>query len=404
MLRQCKRKASSTILGDRVIDKKLMDETGRQACLSRLAVLGTNDDAFSHITRVVRTALDLPIAAVTLIGADTQWIKSAQGMDITRTSRSSAFCNVTIEDRGTLVVENALEEVPFDTNEYVQGEPFIRSYVGVPLVTMDGYQVGSLCGMDFRPRTFLPNQVELLEQLAQCVENELELKMSAALDGLTRLLSRTSFMDLVETVRGKVGEGGLPISLAILDLDHFKSINDTFGHPVGDAVLRGAAAQIGRSLGTEVHAGRLGGEEFGVLLPGLTIEAAAAAMERFRLDLQDLRLIAGTERRVTASAGLAEILPRSVEPDITAAFKRADVALYRAKALGRNRVKVWDGQADEVPQVALVLPHLRRVRPGDGRINGSAEPEEIAINLNKRFGKAAKTRRRDFRIRRRSVA
>ncbi len=387
-----------------MIDKKLADETGRQACLSRLAVLGAKDDGgFSHITRVVRTALDMPMAAVTLIGADTQWIRSGQGLDLDRTSRSSSFCTVTIEERGTLVVEDALHHAPFSTNEYVLGAPHIRSYVGVPLVTMDGYQVGSLCAMGYEPRTFGAGQVELMEQLARCVENELELKMKASLDGLTQLLSRTAFIDIVAATRAEL-DPSRPVSLAILDLDHFKSINDTYGHPAGDEVLKATARQLAQSVGAGVPVGRLGGEEFGVLLPRCTVSEAVERLELFRSGLETMRVVDGFDRRITVSAGVTDIRPGSDGSDVSPAFKRADIALYQAKARGRNRIEMWDGSSDAVPVEALVLPNVRHVRAGDSRFDTRGRPEEIAATLVNRFGRPMKVRRRDMRARKRSVA
>ncbi|WP_146619902.1 sensor domain-containing diguanylate cyclase [Acuticoccus sediminis] len=375
-------------------DNKLNDEAGRLACLSRLAILEAKDGAgFAHITQVVRTALDLPIAAVTLIGAEDQYIKASIGLGLERTSRSSSFCTITIQERGALIVEDALQHPPFDANEYVLGDPFIRSYVGVPLVTMEGYQVGSLCGMDHRPRTFSPAQISLMDQLARCVENEMELKMSAALDGLTRLLSRTAFFDVVESARARAGGAGPCGSVAIVDLDHFKSINDTYGHQTGDDVLRAASRLFAETFGTAVHVGRLGGEEFGILLPGRTADEAAAMLERYRAALEVQRIGAGKGIRVTASLGIAELMPTGLEADATAAFKRADVALYRSKSGGRNRITIWEDRGEAVPEQALALPSLRRVRARDGEIDARSAPEQILKTLSRRPTKPVKVRR-----------
>jgi len=120
-------------------------------------------------------------------------------------------------------------------------------------------------------------------------------------------------------------------------MDHFKEINDTYGHETGDAVLRSFAKLCRRLFRSRDIIGRIGGEEFAILLPETTAEAALARAEKLRAGAQKLRFRgAAAELRVTASIGLTQLSPE--ERGIDAALSRADKALYAAKRAGRNRV------------------------------------------------------------------
>jgi diguanylate cyclase (GGDEF)-like protein len=148
----------------------------------------------------------------------------------------------------------------------------------------------------------------------------------AHLDDLTEIANRRSFDARLAVEHARAGRAGGELSICVLDLDHFKVFNDTYGHPAGDDLLRRAVASWSPSLRPEALLARLGGEEFGLILPDATSEAAEAVVERLR------RV---TPPEVTFSAGIATW--DGVEP-IAAAFRRADAALYRAKSEGRDRL------------------------------------------------------------------
>ena len=167
-----------------------------------------------------------------------------------------------------------------------------------------------------------------------------ELRRAALHDHLTGILNRRAFlqnatMELHIAIRQQV-----PVSLLMLDIDHFKSINDTHGHAIGDVVLRVMAAQVGQILRTQDVFGRLGGEEFAVLMMG-TSEAAAEVAERLRYATAQLESPNAPGVRCTISIGVYTCIPRSQE-DLTQLLNRADAALYQAKVEGRNRVCVHE--------------------------------------------------------------
>ncbi len=165
-----------------------------------------------------------------------------------------------------------------------------------------------------------------------------QLKEMAATDALTGAVNRRQFFILAEHERVRCLRARRPLSLAMLDVDHFKSINDTYGHAAGDQVLIGLVAEACRLLRQSDVVARLGGEEFAVLLPETGRDDALASAERLRAGIPSLSFNAGADTfSVTASVGVALIADE--DDDIDAALKRADVALYEAKRGGRNQVR-----------------------------------------------------------------
>jgi diguanylate cyclase (GGDEF)-like protein len=157
----------------------------------------------------------------------------------------------------------------------------------------------------------------------------------AEMDALTGLPNRRRFEADIEQEWERCRRYGRPLSVVMVDLDHFKELNDTNGHLYGDEVLRGAALAIGAVLRTSDTAYRYGGEEFVVLLRETGLEDGVAVAERIRAAVEHFSL-RGRSRVVTASAGVAE--RSSAMAHHTELVERADVALYEAKAGGRNRV------------------------------------------------------------------
>ena len=126
-------------------------------------------------------------------------------------------------------------------------------------------------------------------------------------------------------------------SVLMLDVDHFKRINDTYGHAGGDSALKFCAQQISARLRAIDTCSRLGGEEFAVLLPGTDLGGARVIAERLRASLEAATMeLDGQPLRMTVSIGAAQLRPTDADAD--AALRRADAALYRAKSEGRNRV------------------------------------------------------------------
>ena len=162
---------------------------------------------------------------------------------------------------------------------------------------------------------------------------------AATTDELTGVLNRRGFMAAAKVMIDRYEQRGQPLSVMVLDLDHFKKINDSFGHVVGDHTLRLFALIAGLNMRASDVLGRLGGEEFVAILPGAAHEAAVAA-ERVRLAFEAAAVtIADQPVGATVSIGVASGEPGA---DITAMIAAADRALYMAKQNGRNRTELTD--------------------------------------------------------------
>lgn len=164
-----------------------------------------------------------------------------------------------------------------------------------------------------------------------------ELERLVNIDHLTEVLNRRSFFAEVERERQWVVRSGSTAAVVMFDLDHFKSINDSWGHAAGDAVLREVSRRVRADQRGSDVVGRLGGEEFAVLLRGVGLDDAVVAAERIRTAIAELRVDhEGRLLSVTASVGVTEIRPSDGLPDDS--IKRADAAMYVAKRDGKDRV------------------------------------------------------------------
>jgi diguanylate cyclase (GGDEF)-like protein len=322
----------------------LTDEAGRLAALDRYAILDTpREGAFDKITALVRTLVGVPISAVSLVDRDRQWFKSIAGLDIEQTPRPVAFCDHAIRQPEPLVIPDAQVDDRFRDNPLVTGSPGIRSYAGVPLRTPDGYQIGSLCAIDTRARDFSPDQMAILQGLAPIVVEQMELRLLAERDGLSGAMTRRAFVAAIDRQIALFVRHDRPSALVLLDIDHFKTVNDTHGHPAGDRVIQAVADLCATLSRPSDSLGRLGGEEFGLLLPETSEADAMLAAQRFCDAVAALTIANDPPLRVTASFGVAAIGPgRMTSADWLAT---ADTALYAAKRAGRNRVMLAPLQA-----------------------------------------------------------
>ena len=165
----------------------------------------------------------------------------------------------------------------------------------------------------------------------QCLETQ------ANTDELTQLSNRRHFLKVLDTEIARARRHGSPLSFAYVDIDHFKYINDELGHEAGDLVLKQFSGVLRDGLRSEDAIGRLGGEEFGICLPGADAKASAEPCERYRKMIECLPISTQQEIiNITASFGLTDFRPETDTRDDLLA--RADSALYRAKDSGRNRV------------------------------------------------------------------
>lgn len=186
----------------------------------------------------------------------------------------------------------------------------------------------------------IPAQVlAVLATLRQRDKLEADLVAAARRDPLTGLPNRMGFSEAATVALATAARDGRPVAGAMLDIDHFKAINDGWGHGAGDAVLRDVAAAMRGVLRLGDVLARVGGEEFALLLPGVDIQGARPLLERLRAAAAAVPHPGAPERRISLSAGIAPVEGLGL-PALESGLLAADAALYAAKAAGRNRVVV----------------------------------------------------------------
>lgn len=314
-------------------------EEQRLAALYDYDVLDTEpEETFDRITRLVRLATGSSMARVSFVDKDREWFKSRHGTDAVDGCRSHSFCTHTIESDEPLVVTDALADTRFAGHPLVACKDGVRFYVGVPLKTPSGFNIGSLCALDTIPRKVTREQIEAMSDLARLVVEALELRKLAMTDSLTGALTRRALFLEAEKEVAIARRLSRQLGCIMFDLDHFRSINEKFGHPTGDFILRKVAAMCRSVLRTTDRIARVGGEEFAIMLPNTTAEGALVVAEKIRLQLADRPMVFDLQTvRVTGSFGVTALGPS--EDDFKRTLRRADKALYRAK-VGRNTTVV----------------------------------------------------------------
>ena len=212
----------------------------------------------------------------------------------------------------------------------------------------DGYLPGSLSAKALHTRlraaqrliqlqtAWEKDRTQLRQIAAELAVANRRLANAALTDLLTGLPNRRSAMDQLEQAWSSATRSGLPLAVMVIDIDHFKHINDTYGHAAGDMVLREAAAVLRSSARREDSVCRIGGEEFLVICPNTDLESAMQSAERLRTNLSAKRITIGqTEKTLTVSIGVATREHNTL--DIDALVSLADQALYAAKEAGRNQ-------------------------------------------------------------------
>ncbi|GIQ77825.1 sensor domain-containing diguanylate cyclase [Bradyrhizobium sp. RD5-C2] len=328
-------------------------ETQRLDVLAELDILDTPRElAFDRLTGLCRKIFRVPMSTLTLIDGHRQWFKASEGMADRETARGPALCNFAIAQDHPLIIPDTERDPRLADNIFVRGKPFIRFYAGAQL-KISGAIVGTLCAMDTRPREFDADAVSMLTDLAAIAVDEMMLRNLSMQDGLTGCSSRRAFRGEGERLTALAARHLSPLACAVLDVDHFKQVNDTYGHAVGDMVLAAVTDAARCALRSSDVIGRLGGEEFGILLPHTPLDQAMGVLEKVRAAVAATRIEtpAGTIR-VTCSLGGAVLSPGNCFDDM---LRNADLAMYGAKQAGRNQALAW---VERAPSIA---PTARRV-------------------------------------------
>lgn len=328
------------------------NETARLETLHASGLLDSlPEEVYDDITLLASYICETPIAIMSLVDKERQWFKSKVGLGVSETPREISFCaHAILQPSELLIVPDARLDARFCGNPLVLGEPGIRFYAGAPLVTAQGHALGSLCVIDQTPRQLSDSQTRALRALSRQVMAQFVLRqqtvemrqLNAQLerlsvrDELTGVSNRRAFNIALGRETARALRYGAPLSLVMLDVDNFKSYNDSFGHQEGDYVLQRIGAILPGHIEEIAVAARYGGEEFALILPGTSAEIALQIAETVRREIEQTRW---PRREVTASLGVASLCPEL--PGEKALIAAADAALYAAKKVGRNRVWHW---------------------------------------------------------------
>jgi diguanylate cyclase (GGDEF)-like protein len=318
----------------------------------QLASDPAQDGAMQRIGRIGRQLFGVAGCVISIPAKEGATFDSGATVD----AAERIFCRELPLSPQASVVLDTMVSPALRVHRLVDGPPHIRFCAIHPVHDADRVVVGSVVLIDYAPRrVFRESERQLLADLAALVERELafrvvnasqldlqkknkSLRRKSLMDPLIGTWNRGAIMRILSIEAVRCEKAGLPLSLIVVDLDYFKKINDSHGHPAGDAVLVKVASRLRSCIRPQEALGRYGGEEFLIVLPGSSHATAMTVAERMRAVVAaQPETVGNTMLNLTISAGVASTdqFPAIGTDEL---ISRADVALYAAKDAGRNRV------------------------------------------------------------------
>jgi diguanylate cyclase (GGDEF)-like protein/PAS domain S-box-containing protein len=336
-----------------ITDKKKTERT-----LAELyAITSTNEltyeDKIAEILRLGCEHLDLPCGIISHVIDDRYSISHAHSPGCviepgTSFPLEDTYCTLTLDADGPIATAEASK------SEFAKHPCYrvfgLETYIGAPLL-VDGEIHGTInfTSEEVRKRPFTEADVQIVRQFADWVGHEIardrahkalmqakiNLERIASIDDLTGIMNRRAFLEAANTEVARYRRTQRPFTAVMIDIDNFKRINDRCGHAVGDEVLKRFTGIIGGALRAVDVFGRVGGEEFCMILHNTTMEDAMLVSQRLREKIVEECQFDNVGQTITCSMGLASIAREDVE--FSTLMQRADTALYTAKETGRNR-------------------------------------------------------------------
>ena len=314
------------------------NEEERLAYLKSLHILDTpEEEVYDKITRLACQVMNMPMSAISLVASDKVFLKSKVGVDACEVPRDISICGHTINSKEPLIINDTTSDVRFRDNPMVQCESGIRSYIGFPITLDNGLPIGSFCVFSNETRKISDEDLSSLEMLRDVVSKIIHEKHEAAIDPLTGIFNRRMLKMIGEKTFHRLERRKEDLSLIVIDVDHFKSINDNLGHEAGDQILIELADLIRPILRKYDYFFRIGGEEFVVFLSNTELNAATTLAEQIReaIERHDFHY-KDNIIRITASFGITQ--HSQSDSNVNELLAKADYALYEAKKQGRNKV------------------------------------------------------------------
>lgn len=352
-----------------------------EALLAYQIIDSPAEASFDDIAKLASDLCKSRFAAISFIEPRRQWFKAAVGLSVRETPISQSFCAHAVAQGSPLIITDARNDARFCENELVKSAPHLRFYAGFPLLASDGIALGALCVMDDRPRpdglsasemsamAILADQVEAqLELRRAIIERDAQVERLSALaldlrhlaghDTLTALPNRSFFVKMLDTAIEDSIQSGASLALMLVDVDHFKQVNDSVGHDAGDALLRSFAANLRSVIRTSDTVARIGGDEFAVLMvntdpAGHSVKKVLRALE---LRLAKPTLHRGRSLAVQASIGLA-VYPKDAS-SAEGLVKCSDLALAEAKTTRNRAVSFAPHLRDDFEQRHLLAARV----------------------------------------------
>ncbi len=303
-----------------------------------------SEPCFDRVTRLVATALQVPIAAFSVISDQRQINKAAQGLDLYSTARESSFCGHTILSDEVMTVPDATLDERFHDNPMVSGKPGIRFYMGVPVRAPNGARVGALCAADSAPRQVNDDDARVIRDLSRILEGELLLRSMQVRDPLTGVYARTTFDAIADRSWRRARSLGVDSGVIMLSLDRYLSHVRAAGRYGTDQVLQRVGQCIEETCSSADSAiGRMHDDRFVLFMTHRSSDELRRTAEYLRSNIERLGILkdSAVTRPLTASIGVAAQDEADV-PDrsVMDLFDRAHRALSRAKSNGGNCVAV----------------------------------------------------------------
>lgn len=309
------------------------EERDRLEATQPLAILDTSpDEYFERLTRMAKRLFGVPIAFVSLADKSERGFNSCIGLREASEAPQEDVCFYGREILGheIFIVPNAQEDERFADNPLVAGEPHIRFYAGCPLRAFDGRRLGTLCIIDREPRNLDRADLETLADLVSMAEHELAAFQLATLDELTNVSNRRGFTMLAQHSLRLCARQGISAALVFMDLDRFKSINDTFGHAEGDRALTVFANLMRNTCRDSDLFARLGGDEFAALLVNTSDTLAQELVDRFSRSMEKYNRSAGRGYEISFSYGIVGFDPEK-HHTIDDLLAEGDALMYAIK-------------------------------------------------------------------------